>query len=127
MFQLFLSVFIGGGIGSVSRYGISLLLANRFSFAFPLATFAVNLLGSFLIGVVWGSPLISEKRYALQLLAVGFCGGFTTFSAFSLENLNLLRQGEWLLMLLYALASVVCCLGATACGYATGRMIVSPS
>ncbi len=121
MIKLFLLVFIGGGMGSVARYGIARLLAQFASPVFPFTTFGVNVVGSLLIGLFWAIPAISDKNSYICLLTIGFCGGFTTFSAFSWENFNLLKQGDVFLFFAYALISVVFCLLATWGGYAIGK------
>ncbi|HZW62346.1 MAG TPA: fluoride efflux transporter CrcB [Flavobacteriaceae bacterium] len=107
MKQLLL-VFLGGGMGSALRFLVSKYL-NSTSGGFPYGTFTVNLLGSLLIGIVLG---LSVKNQALTshqtlLLAAGFCGGFTTFSAFAHENYLLLKSGDFTLFALYTLGSLV--------------------
>ena len=119
----FLLVFLGGGLGSVIRYSIGCLLAQTSSSAFPFATFGVNIFGSLLIGVFWAIPAIADKNTYLCLLIIGFCGGFTTFSAFSWENFTLLKQGELFLFFAYVLLSVTLCLLATWGGYAVGKQL----
>jgi CrcB protein len=104
-----LMILLGGAFGTGCRYGASLLLNAWFGrAAFPYATFAINVTGSFLIGVI-------AEFYQLQwfdsltwrmALITGVLGGYTTFSAFSLENLNLLRTGQPVTALSYALSSV---------------------
>lgn len=123
MFQLFSLVFIGGGLGSVARFGLSRLLLPLATTGFPVATFSVNLIGSLLIGLFWGMPFFSEKQTWISFLTIGFCGGFTTFSAFSWENFQLLKQGHTGLFFLYALLSVCFCLLATWGGYVLGKNI----
>ncbi len=123
MFKLLSLVFIGGGLGSVARVSIVRLLALFCTMAFPLATFIVNVLGSLLIGLFWGMTSISDKTSWVHLLIIGFCGGFTTFSAFSWENFNLLKQGDVMLFFAYTLLSVVVCLLATWGGYALGKVL----
>ncbi len=123
MIKLFALVFIGGGIGSVARFGIARLLANFATPIFPFTTFGVNILGSLLIGLFLAIPFISDRSSYMCLLTIGFCGGFTTFSAFSWENFNLLKQGDVLLFFAYALLSVILCLLATWSGYAIGKYI----
>ena len=105
VFQIVL-VAIGGALGSVLRYLTSLFVTHYFSTKFPIATFIINFLGCFLIGVFFNfSGKFDEKiKY---LLMIGFCGGFTTFSTFANENLLLLQSGNYLLALLYILLSVV--------------------
>ncbi|MDR1370547.1 MAG: fluoride efflux transporter CrcB [Dysgonamonadaceae bacterium] len=123
MFKLFSLVFIGGGLGSVARFGVARLFAQFMTSTLPVATFSVNIIGSFLIGLFWAIPLISDKNSGSHLLIIGFCGGFTTFSAFSWENFNLLKQGDILLFCAYATLSVVLCLLATWGGYTVGKCI----
>jgi CrcB protein len=105
-----LLVFLGGGLGSVCRYLVTVFVKaqvdSKFNF---LSTLTVNILGSLLIGFLLGWLMKSEGESSnLQLLlAVGFCGGFTTFSTFSSENLTLLKSDLYLEFLLYALGSLV--------------------
>jgi fluoride exporter len=114
MIKTLLFVGTGGFLGSISRYLVSRIIQNNFPSAFPYGTFFVNLTGCFLIGLIYG---ISEKSTLLTpgwrlFLAVGFCGGFTTFSTFANENLALLRDGEFFNFFLYTGLSVL--LGITA-------------
>ena len=90
----FLLVGAGGALGSMLRYAISLLIGAR---AFPFATLTVNIAGSLLIGILLGlSVKNSISDFGWKLLAVGICGGFTTFSALSLEGFKLLQQHRYL-------------------------------
>ncbi len=123
MFKLFSLVFIGGGLGSVARVGIARLFAQFTATTLPLATFGVNIVGSLLIGLFWAIPFGSDKNSWLQFLVLGFCGGFTTFSSFSWENFNLLKQGHVFLFFVYAFLSVAVCLIATWAGYTIGKSI----
>lgn len=109
-------VAIGGAAGAISRFGLAQVF--RKGAAFPFTTFCINVAGSLLIGILFGllqQGRLSEKYWAL--LAVGLCGGFTTFSSFSLDNLLLLQQHKWLLFALYALGSMAVCLAAVYLGY----------
>jgi CrcB protein len=118
MFRTLLLVGTGGFFGSISRYLVSRAMQNSFPSAFPYGTFAVNIAGCFLIGLIYG---ISEKSSLLTsgwklFLAVGFCGGFTTFSTFANENLALLRDGEFFNFFLYTGLSVLLGIAATFAG-----------
>jgi CrcB protein len=104
-----LLVGLGGGIGSILRYLCQKWINESYQHNFPLATFLVNLFGCFLIGVLYA---LGEKGNILSpqtrlLLITGLCGGFTTFSTFAYENVNLLRIGDYSYFLLYAVGSVV--------------------
>ncbi len=102
-----LFIFIGGGLGSVVRYGLSKFL--NLGFAFPTGTFAVNILGSLILGIIMGVVLknnLNSSPFVL-FLTVGFCGGFTTFSAFALENLNFLKNGDYTSFASYTAASLL--------------------
>jgi len=109
-------LFIGGGLGTVLRSVFSKLL-NPISEHFYWGTFGVNIIGSlllgFLIGLTYKNPLFASQSLYL-FLAVGLCGGFTTFSAFALENNNLLKNGQFLEFALYLAASII--LGILAIG-----------
>ncbi|MCM1152727.1 MAG: fluoride efflux transporter CrcB [Muribaculum sp.] len=105
---VYLYVFVGGGIGSLLRYLLQIAMHEKISiYNFPWATFAVNIIGCFLIGLCYA---LSEKynfNHELRLLlTAGFCGGFTTFSTFSYDNLELMRQGHWGLCLTYIILSI---------------------
>ena len=116
-------VFLGGGAGSVARYSASRLAVLWPAATLPYTTFGVNLLGSFLIGLLWGWPAVASRPVWTHLLIAGFCGGFTTFSAFSWENLCLLRQGNYTAFALYAFGSMAICLLGAWGGYTIGRTL----
>jgi CrcB protein len=114
MIKTLLLIGTGGFLGSISRFLASRFIQNIFPSAFPFGTFLVNISGCFLIGLIYGfsekSSLVSSEWK--MFLAVGFCGGFTTFSTFANENLALLRDGEFLHFFMYTGLSVI--LGITA-------------
>lgn len=119
MWKVLLAVFLGGGIGSLMRYGAQCVLHRLVvPFLFPWATFGVNILGSFLIGLfyVWAARFNLPETTRL-LLTTGLCGGFTTFSTFSHEGMEMLRGGHYAAFLLYVVASVVV---GVACAFAGG-------
>jgi len=116
MIKNFLLVGLGGAIGSMLRYAFYLLITIK---SFPLATFTVNIMGSFLIGAVMALGLKNETfagNWKL-FLATGICGGFTTFSAFSLENITLLHNGKYSIALIYITLSIVLGITAAFLGY----------
>lgn len=116
MLKHFLLVGLGGGLGSVMRYGISLLLNQKL---FPWATLAVNISGSLLIGIIFAlSTRPDELSNNWKLfLTTGICGGFTTFSAFSVENMELLQSGKTGLAIVYIIASIILGIMAAFTGY----------
>ena len=112
------SVFIGGGIGSVLRYLMGGFYSRHLSFSFPCATFAVNILSCFIIGLAV-SYFMSKTEYspAVKLaITVGFCGGLSTFSTFSVETIDLLQNGQYFVSFLYISLTVIACLAATFIG-----------
>ncbi|MDD3566970.1 MAG: fluoride efflux transporter CrcB [Bacteroidales bacterium] len=118
MLRLILIVGTGGFIGTVGRFLLSRLIHTNTLTSFPLGTFTVNIIGCLLIGIIYGvsgrSNIISPD---LRLfLTVGFCGGFTSFSTFSSENIFLLRDGNFMLFALYTSLSVFLCLVAVYLG-----------
>ena len=114
MFMSYLVVMAGGALGSAARMWMSLFCAVRYGESFPVGTLVVNALGCFVIGVfsaltgpggvVWTSPLTR------QFVMIGILGGFTTFSSFGLQTINLMGDGEWLYAALNVVLSVVVCL-----------------
>ena len=108
--KMFLYVGLGGALGAMARYGISLIPAKG---TFPILTLVTNLLGAILIGVIVGVVSTREVPAGLTMfLKTGFCGGFTTFSTFSLETLTLFENHQYGQGTLYAgLSLVLCVLG----------------
>ncbi len=112
---------IGGALGSVARFWLALFVAERIGGTFPFGTLLVNIIGSFAIGF-FATLAGPEGRFPVSLpfrefFMIGICGGFTTFSAFSLQTLNLAHAGEWLSAGLNIVLSVVLCLVAVWLGH----------
>jgi len=121
----FVLVAIGGLFGSIARYWLAGVVQDLTNHGFPTGTLAVNVLGSFVIGLVM---VLSLERGLLDdelrvLLATGFCGGFTTMSTFSYETLALARDGERLLAIGNAGITLAACFAATWAGAVLARMI----
>jgi len=117
----YLWIALGGALGSMARFGCSSLIANWFGQTFPLGTLVINVLGSFIIGFFAtltgpdGRMLVSGDFR--QFVMVGICGGYTTFSSFSLQTLTLAQDGEFFRAGLNITASVVLCLLSVWLGY----------
>lgn len=112
----YLLVGLGGAVGSMARYGVGRMVPIT---GFPFATLIVNIVGSFLMGVliaILSRITVEWSHEARLLLAVGVLGGFTTFSAFSLDAMTLIERGQWGLAIGYILASVLVSIGALAIG-----------
>lgn len=116
-------IFLGGGTGSVLRYCIQLLMHERIMpYSFPWATFTVNLLGSFLIGLFYALSERFNLSFEVRLLlTTGLCGGFTTFSTFSNDGMNLLKGEFYGTFILYTLLNIVIGLVAVMAGGYIGK------
>ncbi len=119
MMRTLLLIGLGGGIGSILRYLTSVVIQKYYATVFPLATLVVNILGCLLIGIIMG---LLEKNQVNDsamkwLLVTGFCGGFTTFSAFGYENIRLLQNGNVFLPFVYISASIILGLGSVWIGF----------
>jgi CrcB protein len=124
IYKLFI-IGLGGFIGSISRYLTARLVDEKLNSVFPYGTLAVNVIGSFLLGLIY---MLALRKAGLTengrlFLGVGFCGGFTTFSAFALENFNLLQQKFLGTSVLYVSISVVAGLLALAAGIWISRFL----
>ncbi len=114
-------IFVGGGLGTLARGGASGCVANRIGQTFPWGTLAVNVSGSFIIGL-FATLTGTEGRFLApasfrQFFMLGVCGGYTTFSSFSLQTLNLAEDGEWFRAGANAVLSFVLCLVAVWLGH----------
>ncbi len=125
-FTTTLLVMAGGALGTLARYVVS-VLALPISRELPWGTIAINVTGSFVIGF-FGTLTLAQGRYPMSesmrlFVMVGMCGGYTTFSSFSLQTLDLLRSGAMLRAAVNVVASVVLCVGAVAIGHAIAAQL----
>jgi CrcB protein len=121
-------IMIGGAFGTGARFWASGLVAERFGEVFPLGTLVVNVSGSFVIGFFAAltdpaGPFLVAPRVR-QFVMIGLCGGYTTFSSFSLQTLDLARDGDWLKAGLNSLLSFICCLVAVWLGRSLALMLL---
>lgn len=122
-------IFVGGGLGSLARWGASGLLAHTIGETFPWGTLLVNVSGSFVIGI-FAAVTGPEGRWLVstsfrQFFMLGICGGYTTFSSFSLQTLTLAQDGQWVKAGLNCLLSLLLCLLGVWLGYVLGLSINS--
>lgn len=125
-----LLIAVGSALGGVSRHGLNLLIVQRFGQTLPWGTLAVNVSGSFVIGIcgAWlAATLRSETAFVREFVMIGFLGGFTTFSAFSLQTLELMRAGKTAWAFANVGASVVLCLLAVWLGFALFARLAGPA
>ena len=121
-------VALGGALGSAGRFWLNGLISASFGETFPWGTMLINITGSFVIGLIGaladpeGRMDSQSRAFATQFLMIGICGGFTTFSSFSLQTLNLLRDREWLYAGGNVALSVIVCLAAVGLGWMLGSM-----
>ena len=121
-----LLTFIGCALGGVFRYLGTLLIARFFGEGFPWGTLLVNAIGSFLLGLVLGNGFVAKDIWlssggAYAFVALGFCGGLTTFSNFSLQTFSLVSDQAWGKALANILGSVALCVFCVLSGYAMGE------
>ncbi|HEX3720211.1 MAG TPA: fluoride efflux transporter CrcB [Verrucomicrobiae bacterium] len=127
-FKSYMWVAIGSAIGGMSRFWVSRAVAESVGEKFPWGTIVINITGSFVISTLAAltlpeGRLNTSRILATQLVMIGVCGGYTTFSSFSLQTLNLAREGQWLWAGGNVLISVVACLIAAWLGFMFGEMI----
>jgi fluoride exporter len=123
----YLVVALGSAVGGVSRFWLSGVLAERYGNWFPFNTLVINISGSFVIGFV-AAISASDSRFmvspsARTFLMVGVCGGYTTFSSFSLQTLTLIQDGQWLYAWANVIGSVVLCMLGVWLGYILGKVL----
>ncbi len=106
-----LLVFLGGGLGSLARFGISEIVKNNFKASFPIATLSSNILSCLILALMVGlySGKVDASPAMKTLIVVGFCGGFSTFSTFSYETVELMRSGNMIYAIANILISVIVC------------------
>lgn len=124
--MLILLTFIGCALGGVLRYLGTLMIARFFGEVFPWGTLVVNAVGSFLLGLFLGSGFVAKELWlssngAYTFAALGFCGGLTTFSTFSLQTFSLISEQAWGKALANILGSVLLCVFCVFSGYAMGE------
>ena len=124
-------VAIGGALGSVGRFWLNGMVSRSFGETFPWGTMIINVTGSFIIGVAAALAMpegrldTPSRAFVTQFLMIGICGGYTTFSSFSLQTLNLLRDREWLYAGGNVVLSVAFCLLAVWLGWLIGSAFSS--
>lgn len=121
---------LGSALGGMARYGLGLVATALWGSTFPWGTLIINGLGSFVIGL-FNTATLPEARFPVHadmrlFVMVGLCGGFTTFSSFSLQTLSLMQEGEWGRAAANVLLSVALCLAAVWAGHAAGALLDAP-
>ena len=119
MLKNFLAAGAGGALGAMLRYGMTVLGAHL-HWSSNLPTFLVNIIGSFIMGMLVSS---CEQGTWLLMATVGICGGFTTFSTFSMQSVNLLQSGKWGQAALYIFGTLAICIIMAAIGCAIGQKL----
>lgn len=114
---------VGAIVGASARYFLSGLIARHFSATFPYGTFLINITGSLVLGffLIYSTERVLLNPHWRLLVAVGFCGSYTTFSSYAFESFALMEQGQWLMMGVNILASNAVCLVAVLAGAALAR------
>ena len=111
----------GGAIGALLRYGVVQLVMHVNPQPFPIGTMLVNIAGSFAIGLLMARYAVMDSESSRLFLVTGVLGGFTTFSAFSWDTMQLIERGAWAQVILYVGGSVILSLVAVAAGFQVGR------
>lgn len=119
-------IFVGGGIGAVTRYYVSDYLQKFANIIFPIGTLGVNAIGGLLIGIIWAFVELTEVPRATRfLLLTGFLGGFTTFSTYSLETMQLLRDKEYYYLGMNVILNNALAIIGTIIGFLVTRWIIN--
>ena len=121
----FLAISIAAIFGANLRYLLGRFSVKHFGLGFPYGTLAINVVGSFIVGlfVIWSTErVLADPRWRL-LVVVGFCGSFTTFSSYAYESMSFLEHGQWGMMALNILGNNLLCLGAALAGMALARVL----
>ena len=116
--KIWLLIFIGSGLGGVTRYAVGKVVTTYWESAFPLPTLVINVCACFILGIVAGfvKQKIAYHQELQYFLMIGFCGGFSTFSTFSMEMLKLLEAGQYIYVWSYTALSICLCLASVFLG-----------
>ena len=122
-------IFVGGGLGTLARWGVSDAVARQWGETFPVGTLVINVSGSFIIGL-FAALTGPESRWMApaafrQFFMLGICGGYTTFSSFSLQTLNLAQEGQWFRAGANVVLSTTLCLVGVWLGHVLGALVNS--
>jgi fluoride exporter len=123
--RAYLWVALGAVVGACLRFGLSRLVAKYLSADFPYGTLIINVTGSLVLGffMIWTTERVLADLRWRWLIAIGFCGGYTTFSSFAFESMALFEEGRYLLFAANILLSNLLCLGSTLLGMAAARRV----
>jgi CrcB protein len=123
--RAYLWVALGAVVGACLRFGLSRLVAKLISADFPYGTLIINVTGSLVLGffMIWTTERVLADLRWRWFVAVGFCGGYTTFSSFAFESMALFEEGRYLLFAVNILLSNILCLGSTLLGMAAARWV----
>jgi CrcB protein len=118
-------IFLGGGAGSIARYLVGKFSLHYLYNGFPLGTLLANILASFILGFIsvksFSGGIVNRETLWMPLLATGFCGGFSTFSTFSLESFNYLQTGQYGTAFVHTALNMLLCLVAVSLGFWLGK------